>query len=228
MRILIIEDEKHLADTLADLVSDSFCQTDIAYDGTDGLVLAETAIYDAIVMDVMLPGMDGFYILKRLRDRQISTPVLMLTAKSAICDKVHGLNLGADYYLTKPFDNEEFLACLRSILRRPANMTFDQMSYGDLTLVPSMAMLFCKGAEVRLSAKETELLRILICNQGHFLPKETLILKIWGYDSDISSNSVEAHVSFLRRKFSFLKSSVRISMARSLGYKLEVANDPET
>lgn len=228
MRILIIEDEKHLADTLADLIMTSSCQTDIAYDGIDGLALAETSIYDAIVMDVMLPGMDGFHILKELRNKQVATPVLMLTAKSTVNDKVQGLNLGADYYLTKPFDNEEFLACLRSILRRPANMTFDQLSYGDLTLIPSTAMLSCSHSEVRLSAKETELLRILICNQGHYLPKDTLFLKVWGYDSEVSSNSVEAHISFLRRKLNFLGSTVRITMARNLGYKLEVADDPET
>lgn len=223
MRILIIEDEKRLADTLADMIGDSGYCTDIAYDGLEGLDLAKSSIYDAIVLDVMLPGLSGLDVLSRLRGSRIMTPVLMLTAKSALADRIRGLDAGADYYLTKPFENQEFLACLRAVLRRQADITPDSFTYGDLLLTPSASQLSCNGRAVSLSARELELMRLLIQNCSQFLPKEMLLMKVWGYDSSVNANSVEAYISFLRKKLSLLDSSVRITVVRNIGYRLEVS-----
>lgn len=225
MRILIVEDEHALAETLADLISgpggDRSSNADIAENGLDGLELIRSGIYDAVILDVMLPGINGFDILKQIRKEGISTPVLMLTARSELTDRVKGLDLGADYYLTKPFENEELLACLRSILRRPSTMVPEDLQFGDLTLTPSASKLTCGEREVLLSAKELEMMRLLMQNIGQYLSKETLILKIWGYDGDVSSNSAEAYISFLRRKLKLLRSTVQICSARSIGYRLE-------
>lgn len=222
MRFLIIEDEAALADTLADVLSAiPGSSADIASDGPEGLWMASKGIYDALILDVMLPGLDGFEVLRQLRGQGNSTPVLMLTARSGLEDRVRGLDEGADYYLTKPFENEELLACLRSILRRPAGMLPDTLTFGDLSLTPGALKLSCRELEVRLGARETELLRLLIQNRGHYLSKDTLILKIWGYDGEVSDNNVEAYISFLRRKFRLLKSHVKITAARGVGYRLE-------
>ncbi|MBS6956193.1 MAG: response regulator transcription factor [Enterocloster asparagiformis] len=221
MRILIIEDEKHLAETLADILNNSGYNTDIANNGIDGLEMARSGIYDGIVLDVMLPGMDGYEILQNLRNARLLTPVLMLTARSELADRVHGLDSGADYYLTKPFENEELLACLRTVLRKQVSALPDAFFYGDLVLTPSTGTLCCGDRQVTLSARETELLRLLIQNSNQFLPKENIFLKVWGYDCNTNPNSVEAYMSFLRRKLTLLGSAVRICAARSIGYKLE-------
>lgn len=223
MRILIVEDEKRLAATLADLLEASGYHADISRNGAEGLELANTNLYDAVILDVMLPGIDGFEVVQRLRNNHIMTPVLMLTARSELEDRVRGLDLGADYYLTKPFENAEFLACLRTVLRRPADIVSDSFSYGDLTLVPSTTRLSCKSHEVALSAKEQEIMRLLIQNCSQYLPKETILLKVWGYDCNVSSNSVEAYISFLRKKLSLMESHVQIAVVRNIGYKLEVS-----
>ena len=165
-----------------------------------GLELAQTGIYDAIVLDVMLPGMDGYGVLKNLRSTRNMTPVLMLTARSELSDRVRGLDAGADYYLTKPFATEEFLACLRTVLRRHGDIAPDTLTFGDLILTPSMPELICGENSVSLSAKELELMSMLIQNSSQYLPKETLLLKVWGYDANVNSNSVEAYISFLRKK----------------------------
>ncbi len=221
MRILIIEDEQHLSATLLDLVETAGFQADCALNGLDGLELARSGIYDAIVLDVMLPGMDGFTILKTLRNEGNMTPVLMLTARSSLEDRVMGLDSGADYYLTKPFENEEFLACLRVVLRRQGDIVSDNLTFGDLTLTPSSSLLSCHDRSVNLSSKELDLMRILMQNSSQFLSKETLLLKVWGYDADVNMNSVEAYVSFLRKKLTLLGSDVRINVVRNIGYKLE-------
>lgn len=222
MRILVIEDEKRLAATLADLMENAGYHTDIVHDGREGLSYAKSVVYDGIVLDVMLPAMDGFQILTHLRKEHIATPVLMLTAKSEIDDRIRGLDAGADYYLTKPFENREFLACLRAVLRRRNDAAFDTLIFGDLVLEPSNSQLSCGGRHVSLSAKELALLCALFHNHRQYLTKETLLLKIWGYDSNVSANCVEAYISFLRKKFLLLNSSVRISVIRNIGYKLEV------
>lgn len=221
MRILIIEDEVRLAGTLADMVGEDGYTADVTHDGEAGLDSALSAIYDAVVLDVMLPKLDGFEVLKRLRQAGIQTPVLMLTAKSDLIDRVHGLDLGADYYLTKPFENTEFLACLRAVLRRQGEITPERLICGDLTLTPAMGVLRCKERALTLSAKELEIMRLLMLNQNSILPKETLLVKVWGYDTDAGDNNVEAYISFLRKKLSLLRSTVTLSVVRRLGYRLE-------
>lgn len=221
MRILIIEDEVRLAATLADMIAESGDTADIAHDGERGLDSALTGIYDAIVLDVMLPRLDGFEVLRRLRAQRVSTPVLMLTARSELSDRVRGLNEGADYYLTKPFENAEFLACLRAVTRRQGDITPEQLTFGDLTLTPSRRELRCGERTLSLNGKELEVLRLLMCNARQITPKETLLLKVWGYDSSAVDNNVEAYISFLRKKLALLSSRVSINAIRRMGYQLE-------
>ena len=222
MRILIVEDEKRLAMTLKDLLEQAGYPADMAFDGNDGLELAKSGIYDAIILDVMLPLLNGFQLLKALRSGGQMTPVLMLTARGELADRVTGLDSGADYYLTKPFENQELLACLRTILRRQAAIVPDVLEFGDLTLNPAASQLSCGERSVALSSKELEMLTILFKNTGQFISKETLLLKVWGYDASVNANSVEAYVSFIRKKLSLLHSSVSVKVARNIGYRLEV------
>lgn len=224
MRILIVEDDVRLAGTLADMISEAGDMADIAYDGETGLDNALSGIYDALVLDVMLPKMDGFELLLHLRKKDERTPVLMLTAKSELDDRVRGLDLGADYYLTKPFENAEFLACLRAVLRRQGDMTPEQIHFGDLTLTPQAGELRKGERALSLNAKELELMRLLMLNSNQILPKETLLMKVWGYDTEASDNNVEAYISFLRKKLTLLGSKVTISVVRRVGYRLEEAN----
>jgi two-component system, OmpR family, response regulator ArlR len=225
MRILIIEDEKRLASTLADIISNSNDIADISYDGERGLDNALSGIYDAIVLDVMLPVFDGFEVLRRLRASDHSTPVLMLTARAELEDRVAGLDLGADYYLTKPFENEEFSACLRSVMRRHGEITPDVLTYGDLSLRPTNSELSCGILSVKLSFKELAIMRLFLMNRERLIPKETILLKVWGYDSNAEDNNVEAYISFLRKKLLYLKSKVSIAVVRRVGYCLEVSGD---
>jgi len=222
MRILIIEDEERLAATLADLVCSAGYKADNCYDGEEGLELAYSNIFEGIVLDVMLPGIDGFEIVKKLRSRNIQTPVLMVTARSQVSDRIRGLELGADYYLAKPFDNNEFLACLRAITRRQGEIQSEILNFGDLKLDLSVSELSCLDYRVSLSARELELMRLLIVNNRQLLSKETILLKVWGYDTDINDNSIEAYISFLRKKFKLLNSAVQIGVVRKVGYRLEV------
>lgn len=222
MRVLVVEDEKRLAETIADVIEDAGDTVDVQNDGEDGYYDAVSGIYDAIVLDVMLPGMDGFEILRKLREEEIATPVLMLTARTELEDRVNGLNLGADYYLTKPFQNEELVAALHAIMRRKTEIIPDDISYGDLVLATGTQELKCGSKSIRLNTKEFELMRYLMINGENILSKETIINKIWGYDSDAGDNNVEAYVSFLRRKLTGLKSSVTIAVVRMKGYHLKV------
>jgi two-component system response regulator ArlR len=222
LRILIIEDEVRLAGTLADIISSGNDIADISYDGISGLDNALSGIYDAIVLDVMLPKLDGFELLRRLRENKVHTPVLMLTAKSELEDRVKGLDLGADYYLTKPFENEEFSACLRTVLRRRQDIVSNILTYGDVSLNVSTCELACGELSVRLSLKELSLLQLLILNRENILSKETLLLKVWGYDSEAEDNNVEAYISFLRKKLALIKSKVNIAVVRRVGYHMEV------
>ncbi|MBQ2700773.1 MAG: response regulator transcription factor [Clostridia bacterium] len=222
MRILIIEDEERLAGTLADLISESGDTADVTHNGETGLDNALTGIYDAIVLDVMLPKLDGFQVLERLRRSGVTTPVLMLTARTELSDRVRGLDLGADYYLTKPFENAEFLACLRAVLRRQGDLIPQSLTFGDLILTPASRELKCKDQSLFLNAKELEIMRLLILNHKQITSKETLLIKVWGYDTDAVDNNVEAYISFLRKKLSALSSQVSISVIRRLGYQLEV------
>lgn len=221
MRILIIEDEERLAETLADIITRNRDMADVCHDGRSGLDHALSGIYDAVILDVMLPGMDGFEVVRRLRAEGNSTPVLMLTAKTALGDRLHGLDGGADYYLTKPFETPELLACLRAITRRGGELRPEELAFEDIVVHPATSELACGRRAVRLGAKELELMRLLVLNKGILLSKETIYLKIWGYDSEAEDSIVEVYLSFLRRKLEHIGSGVKISVVRRVGYRLE-------
>lgn len=224
MRILIVEDEKRLADTLAELLHRRGYAVDVSYDGVSGLDNARSGIYDLVLLDAMLPELDGFSLLQQLRAGGETVPVLMLTARSDLSDRVQGLDCGADYYLTKPFEPEELLACIRSLLRRGGGdaRTDDAITFGDLRLEPGTFQLSCGERSLRLSRREYDMLELLLRSQGRVVPKEQLLLKVWGYDSDAEDNNVEVYISFLRRKLTHLHSAVTIRTRRMVGYFLEV------
>ena len=224
MRILIVEDEVRLAGTLADLLKRQGYTADVCHDGVSGLDNASSGIYDLVLLDAMLPGMDGFSLLRELRGGGHSVPVLMLTARSDVTDRVHGLDSGADYYLTKPFEPQELLACVRLLLRRRSGdgRLDDALSYGDLRLDSGTFLLSCQERSVRLSRREYDLMELLMRNGAQIVTKEQLLLKVWGYDSDAEDNNVEVYISFLRRKLTHLRSAVRIKTIRLVGYCLEV------
>jgi DNA-binding response OmpR family regulator len=222
MRILIVEDEHRLAGTLAELLKRQGYTTDISYDGESGLDNALSGIYDLVILDGMLPRLDGFSVLRRLRREKNATPVLMLTARSELSDKVYGLDCGADYYLTKPFESAELLACIRSLLRRGGEVrTSDDLTLGDLRLEAGTFQLICADRSVRLSRKEYDLLEMLLRNRKMIVTKEQLLLKVWGYETSAEDNNVEVYISFLRRKLTYLHSRVRIRTVRMVGYQLE-------
>ena len=222
MRILIVEDEKRLAETLADIITENKDIADIAFDGVTGLDNAMTGIYDAIILDVMLPKINGFEIVRELRKKNIKTPILMLTARTELADRIKGLDYGADYYLTKPFETAELLACLRAILRRGDEIRPEQPEFGDFYIDVAANALVCGDRSVKLNVRELELLRLLIANKGILLSKENIFLKICGYDSEADGSIVEVYLSFLRRKLTHVGSRVKISVVRRVGYKLEV------
>ena len=222
MRILIVEDEVRLAATLQDLLEMNGYTADICHDGEAGLDNALTGIYDLIILDVMLPKKDGFSVLTSLRQAEMTTPVLMLTARSEISDRVEGLDRGADYYLTKPFEPRELLACIRALTRRQPDLhTSDILEFGDLTLDKHSFALSCGERSVRLSRKEFDMCELLMRNRQVVLTKEALLLKLWGYESDAEDNHVEVYISFLRKKFNHLHSQVHIKTIRMVGYCLE-------
>ena len=221
MRVLIVEDEKRLAATLQDLLEMDGYTADVSYDGESGLDNALTAIYDVILLDVMLPKLNGFEVLRRLRAERVATPVLMLTARSEVTDKVKGLDCGADDYLTKPFEPKELLACVRALTRRaPELRDTGVLSCGDLRLEKSAFTLSCGERSVRLSRKEYDMMEMLMLNQKLILTKEKLLLKVWGYESEAEDNNVEVYISFLRRKLEHLHSTVKITTIRMAGYSL--------
>ena len=222
MRVLIVEDEVRLAATLQDLMELNGYTADVCHDGESGLDNALSGIYDVMVLDVMLPRMDGFTVLRRLRDAGSAVPVLMLTARSDLSDRVKGLDRGADYYLTKPFEPQELMACIRALTRRqPELRKTDALEDGDLKLDKNAFTLFCGDRSVRLSRKEFDMLELLILNREMVMTKETLLLKIWGYESDAEDNNVEVYISFLRKKLEHLRSRVKIKTIRMVGYCLE-------
>lgn len=222
MRLLIVEDETRLADTLRQLLHRQGYTADVCYDGVSGLDNAMTGIYDLMVLDVMLPGLNGFQVAQKLRAAGVTTPILMLTAKSDLSDRVHGLDCGADYYLTKPFDPEELLACVRTLLRRGVGQLqeSDALRWGDLSLERGTFTLSCNGRDVRLSRREYDLMELLMRNGTQVVTKEQLLVKVWGYDSQAEDNNVEVYISFLRRKLTHLHSQVKIKTLRMLGYCL--------
>ena len=224
MRVLIIEDEVRLASTLQDLLDMNGYTADVCHDGESGLDNALSGIYDVVLLDVMLPRMDGFTVLRNLRSAGNAVPVLMLTARSELSDRVEGLDCGADYYLTKPFEPKELLACIRALTRRqPELRSSDAVEFGDLKLDKSAFTLSCGDRSLRLSRKEFDMMELLMRNRDMVLTKETLLLKIWGYESDAEDNNVEVYVSFLRKKLDHLHSKVKIKTIRMVGYCLELS-----
>ena len=221
MKILVIEDEKMLADSIKELLVTKGFDVEVVYDGEDGADYAELGIYDLLILDVMMPKLDGYQVARRVRAKRCSTPILMLTAKSGLEDRIEGLNAGADYYLTKPFDSRELLACINALLRRQGKQV-DELSYGNTVLDLASGMLICGEKNIRLSAKEFDVMRFLLQSRGQNLSKEVILARVWGYDSNAVENHVEVYVGFLRKKLSAIGSDLRIAAIRRLGYHLEV------
>lgn len=226
MKILIIEDEYSLADAIAETVQKENYTTKIVTNGEDGEDEALTGIYDLILLDVMLPKKDGFEILRNLKNEKINTPIIMITAKSEMSDKLKGLENGIDDYITKPFHMRELMARIKIVLRRNSNIEDDNiLEYSDLKLDLSTGKMSSNGSEISINGKELELLEILLLNKNQIISKEALINKIWGYDSNAEYNYVEVYASFLRKKLKLLKSKVKIKAVRGMGYKLEEEDD---
>ena len=222
MKVLVVEDEVKLADALGELFRHNKHLVDVVYDGEDGCYYAQKGDYDVVVLDVMLPKMDGYEVVRRLRQAKIGVPVLMLTAKDDVQSRVKGLDCGADDYLTKPFASEELLARVRALTRRQSEMIFDTLTFHDISLDTSNYSLSCGGKVVSLGAKEYEIMRHFLSNPTQVISKDAIISKVWGLDCDITENNVEAYMSFLRKKLNFLGSKVTISTKRLLGYYLEI------
>ncbi|SKA91620.1 DNA-binding response regulator, OmpR family, contains REC and winged-helix (wHTH) domain [Caloramator quimbayensis] len=224
MKILLVEDEIHLSEALTQILKKNKYIVDAAYDGISGLDNALSGIYDLIILDIMLPEIDGISVLKNIRKEGISTPVILLTAKGEISDKVTGLDSGADDYIAKPFATEELLARIRAALRRKGEVLTDNnnLKFGDIELNVSSLKL-CKGDKhIKLILKECQLLELLILRNTSVTPKELVIEKLWGFDSEAEHNNVEVYISFLRKKLASLDSKVSITTVRGVGYILEV------
>ena len=220
MKILVIEDERLLAEGLRTLLELRGFEVELVFDGESGAEYAETGIYDLLILDVMMPGLDGYSLARRVRARRVATPILMLTARGGVHDRIEGLNAGADYYLTKPFDNRELLACINALLRRQGAQ-IDQLCYGNTSLDLTGYTLSAAGT-VRLSSREFDVMRLLMQMQGRSIKKETILTRVWGYDTNAGENNVEVYVGFLRKKLRAIASDLSIEAIRLLGYHLEV------
>ena len=221
MNILVIEDEKLLAQSIRAVLEQKGFSVETVYDGETGAEYARLGIYDLVILDVMLPGMDGFQVAQTLRSGRCATPILMLTARSGIDDRIQGLNAGADYYLTKPFDTRELLACVNALLRRQGGQV-DELRFGNTVLDLSSSQLLCGEKNQRLSAREFDVMRLLMQSRERILSKEVLLARVWGYESNAVENHVEVYVGFLRKKLRAIGSDIRITAVRRLGYHLEV------
>ena len=222
MNILIVEDETALAEAVAHILRKAGHSADRVADGQSALDYIRVGTYDLVLLDIMLPKLDGLSVLRQMRSEGVQTPVLMLTARTTVPDKVAGLNAGADDYLTKPFEPKELLACVRMLTRRqPEQRASQNLEYGDLRLETDTFQLSCGERSVRLSRKEFDMLELLMRSREMVLTKENLILKLWGYESDAEDNNVEVYISFLRRKLELVRSSMRIRTVRLVGYCLE-------
>ena len=223
MRVLLVEDDRKLSAAICRLLEKERITADPVYDGNDGLDWALSSEYDAIILDVMLPGMDGFTLLRRLRKEKISAPVMMLTARAELEDRLTGLDSGADYYLAKPFESAELISCLHAITRRGNREPVMELNYGNIVLDPKDGKLKNteNGSAVKLGAKEYQLMELFLRNPGRILPKETIQERVWGLDSDAEYNNLEVYVSFLRKKLGFLGAGIRIKATRGVGYSLE-------
>lgn len=230
MKVLLIEDEVKLAKAIAFLIKEQKIDVDICYDGKVGYETALNNEYDVIVLDIMLPNMNGLDVLKNLRQNNCNTSIIMLTAKDMIDDKVNAFGLGADDYLTKPFDASELVARIKALGRRNQKiLVMDELNFEDITLNITSSTLSTTSESITLNYKELQILKLLILSSSKSLvSKETILNKVWGWDSDASDNNVEAYMSFLRKKLKFLNSKVTIKNHQKIGYKLELTNDKKS
>lgn len=226
MKLLLVEDEQRMAQALCEILHQENYEVDHCVDGINGLEALESDIYDVAILDVMLPGLNGFEMVKRARKAGICTPILMLTAKAEIDDKVMGLDSGADDYLTKPFMTKELLARVRALVRRNYSMQDNTLKFGDIVLDVASATLSCEtsGQSVRLSEKECRIMEYLIVNKNQILTREQLAVKIWGIESDAEYNNVEVYMSFSRKKLNFVGAKTEIKAVRGIGYELRCAD----
>lgn len=222
MKVLVIEDEKLVAESIRAILEHKGFDVETVYDGEAGTEYAELGIYDLLILDVMMPKLNGFQVARQVRADRCATPILMLTARSDIEDRIQGLNAGADYYLTKPFDSRELLACVNALLRRQGDQV-DELRMGNTALGLSSCTLVCGENSVRLSAREFDVMRFLLQSKGRVLSKEMILARVWGYDSNAVENHVEVYVGFLRKKLTSIGSDLKIEAIRRLGYHLEVA-----
>lgn len=222
MKLLLAEDEKAMARALKELLKQEKYDVDHFADGTGALEALEDGVYDVAVLDVMMPGLNGFEVARRARKKGIKTPILMLTARGELGDKVEGLDSGADDYLTKPFAPAELMARLRALCRRNINSKDGSLSFGDISLNVEAAELICTatGQTVRLSEKELHILEYMIANQGRVLTREQIAVKIWGYESEAEYNNVEVYMTFTRKKLAFIGARTAIKAVRGIGYEL--------
>lgn len=224
MNILVVEDEVLLASSLKEILEEYGHDVICAYDGMDGLELARSSHFDLLVLDLMLPKLNGFQVARTLRKEKNGLPILILTAKSDILDRVEGLDSGADYYFTKPFDRRELLACVNALLRRKGKEV-NQISFGNTTLDIDSSELISGDNSIRLSSKEFQMMRLLLKEGKNNISKNFLLEKVWGYDSDATENNVEVYIGFLRKKLKTLSSDISIVASRGLGYHLEVRGE---
>ena len=225
MRLLLAEDEKELSHALVTVLLHNNYSVDAVYNGQDALDYINMGNYDGAILDIMMPKMDGITVLKKVRASGSQIPILMLTAKAEIDDRVLGLDCGADDYLTKPFSMKELLARLRAMTRRQTAAADTTLSYGNITLDRSTYMLFSKTESLRLASKEFQMLEMLLANPGQVISTEQFMDKIWGYDSDTEQNVVWVYISYLRKKLTVLQASVGIKAVRGLVYTLEELHD---
>lgn len=222
MRLLLVEDEVRLSQALVEILQKNHYGVDAVYTGSEGLKYAQSGIYDVIILDVMIPELSGWEILKKIREEKNNVPVLMLTARDEMEDKIYGLDLGADDYMTKPFNTDELLARIKALTRRRGEVKENCLEFGDLLFDKDKCEISKKGGEsIKLSLKEFQILDLLFDNPGQIIDKERIISKIWGGDSDAEYNNVEVYISFLRKKMETLKINTKIRTARGIGYSLE-------
>ena len=224
MRLLLVEDERELSNALVAILTRNNYSVDAVYDGEDALYYLETENYDAVILDIMIPKIDGIEVLKTIRKEGNKIPVIMLTAKSEIDDRVVGLDSGADDYLTKPFASKELLARLRALTRRGEQLTENIVTVGNISLNRTTFELFSDSGNFRLANKEYQLIEMLMVNQNQLIPTEKVMERIWGYDSEAEINVVWVHISFLRKKLQQLNANIQIKANRNMGYSLEMIN----
>ncbi len=225
MQVLIVEDDIRLAQALGQILEENHYQVDLVHDGDQGLAYAESGSYDVIILDVMLPRKSGLEVVAELRRANVATPVLMLTARTTVQDKITGLDSGADDYMTKPFSPAELLAHLRALTRRQGQVVFEKIDFGDISLNLESHDLSCGSRSINLSYKEFSIANILISSKGQIVSKDMLISKVWGVESSAVDNNVEAYISFLRKKLKFLGSNTQIETVRKVGYRLESSSN---